>query len=204
MGEGGIGVVLFDLGGVLIEVGGVAPMRALAHIDSDEELWQRWLTSPWVRRFERGHCSAEDFAAGIVGEWGLDLSADVYLEQLRSWMSGPLQGAADLLDDVRRRVPIGCLSNMNAVHWDVITARSTTFDTFTYRFLSFELGMVKPDPELFEAIATRLPVVPAQVLFLDDNALNVEAATAAGFMARHVRGLDQARRTLTEVGVLAD
>jgi putative hydrolase of the HAD superfamily len=89
------------------------------------------------------------------------------------------------------------------VHWEVITSRSTTFDTFTYRFLSFELGLVKPDPELFDAIATRLPVVPAQVLFLDDNAMNVEAATAAGFMARHVRGLDEARRTLAEVGVLA-
>jgi FMN phosphatase YigB (HAD superfamily) len=178
-------------------------MRALAHIDSDEELWQRWLTSPWVRRFERGHCSAEEFAAGIVAEWGLDLPADDYLERLRSWMGVPPPAAGELLDDVRRRVPIGCLSNMNALHWDVITARSSSFDTFTYRFLSFELGMVKPDRELFAAIASRLPSDPARVLFLDDNSMNVDAATAAGFVARRVQGLDQARRTLVEVGVLA-
>jgi FMN phosphatase YigB (HAD superfamily) len=203
MGTGDIDIVLFDLGGVLIEVGGVGPMRALAHIDTDEELWQRWLTSPWVRRFERGHCSAEDFAAGMVAEWGLELSADAYLERLRSWMGVPPPAAGELLDDVRRLVPIGCLSNMNALHWDVITARSSTFDTFTYRFLSFELGMVKPDGELFAAIASRLPAAPGRVLFLDDNTMNVEAATAAGFVARRVQGLDQARRTLVEERVLA-
>jgi glucose-1-phosphatase len=202
MGDEGIDIVLFDLGGVLIEVGGVGPMRALANIDSDEALWQRWLTSPWVRRFERGHCSAEDFAAGMVVEWGLDLSADDYLDRLRSWMDVPLPGAGDLLDQVRQLVPIGCLSNMNAVHWDVITTRSTAFDHFTYRFLSFELGLVKPDAELFDTIAARLPVVPARVLFLDDNTMNVEAAAAAGFVARRVQGLDQARRTLVDMAVL--
>jgi putative hydrolase of the HAD superfamily len=177
-------------------------MRSLAKMDSDEELWQRWLACPWVRRFERGQCSAEEFAAGIVVEWELGLAADAFLESFRSWMSGPVPGASELLAEVQRRVPIGCLSNMNALHWDFISAQSAVFDTFTYRFLSFELGMVKPDRELFDRIDESLPVSPDRVLFLDDNTMNVEAAAAAGFTARRVRGLGEARQALLAAGVL--
>jgi putative hydrolase of the HAD superfamily len=91
---------------------------------------------------------------------------------------------------------------MNALHWDFISAQSAVFDTFTYRFLSFELGMVKPDRELFDRIDESLPVSPDRVLFLDDNTMNVEAAAAAGFTARRVRGLGEARQALLAAGVL--
>ena len=73
---------------------------------------------------------------------------------------------------------------------------------FAYRFLSFEMGMVKPDREIFDAVATQLPVPRAHVLFLDDNAVNVDEAARAGYVTRHVRGLDEARGALRELGVL--
>jgi HAD superfamily hydrolase (TIGR01509 family) len=73
---------------------------------------------------------------------------------------------------------------------------------FAYRFLSFELGLVKPDRAVFDAVAARLPVPRDRVLFLDDNAVNVEAAVAAGFAAGHVRGVDAARGALVSAGVL--
>ena len=64
--------------------------------------------------------------------------------------------------------------------------------------------MVKPDAAVFDAVAAHLPVVRDRVLFLDDNAVNVEAAEAAGFEARHVRGVDGARAALVAAGVIAD
>ena len=107
-----------------------------------------------------GTVLAEEFAAGIVVEWELGLAVDAFLESFRSWMSGPVPGASELLAEVQRHVLIGCLSNMNALQWDFISAQLAVFDTFTYRFLSFELGMVKPDRELFDRIAESLPVSP--------------------------------------------
>jgi hypothetical protein len=62
-------MVLFDLGGVLADFGGVGPMRELADLDTDEEEWKRWLACRWVRAFERGSCAAEEFAVGLVSEW---------------------------------------------------------------------------------------------------------------------------------------
>lgn len=57
MATGPVDIVLFDLGGVLIELGGVSALQEMAGIASDDQVWQRWLTSPWVRNFENGRCS---------------------------------------------------------------------------------------------------------------------------------------------------
>ena len=61
---------------------------------------------------------------------------------------------------------------------------------------------VRLDP-LLPILDSRLRVPRNSVLFLDDNAVNVEAAVGAGFVAQHVRGIDGARTALVAAGVLA-
>ena len=195
-------VVLFDLGGVLIDFAGVAPMKALSGIESEDELWSRWLTCRWVRSFERGECSADDFASGVVGDWALPVEPTAFLDEFRSWPAGPFPGAEELLRRVQRVVPAGCLSNTNALHWEEQFARWSFLDGFDFRFLSFELGVVKPDRALFERVAQLVPAEPARVLFLDDNLLNIEGAHDAGFAAAHVRGVAEATHALVEAGVI--
>ncbi len=202
MPDADVGVVLFDLGGVLIELGGVASLRELAGIASDEEVWHRWLASPWVRRFEKGECSAVEFSVGVVSEWELAISPERFLEIFRDWPIGPFSGSQDLLVEVQQSVPIGCLSNTNALHWEHQTSRWPILGTFDFRFLSFELGVVKPDAAIFRAVADRLPVGRERVLFLDDVALNADAARSFGFLAEHVRGVEEARCALTKAGIL--
>ncbi len=197
-----VAIVLFDLGGVLIEVGGVAPMRKLADIDSDEALWARWLACPWVRRFEAGLCTPEEFAGGMVADWALGLEPDAFLAEFGRWPQPPSPGALELVQAVQASVPAGFLSNMNTVQWTANYEGIPLTEAFAHRFLSFELGLVKPDAAIFDVVASRLPVPRHAVLFLDDNAVNVEAAESAGFAARHVRGVDAAHDALVDAGVL--
>ena len=200
---GEIDVVLFDLGGVLIDFGGVAPMKELANIETDDELWRRWLTCEWVRAFERGHCSSDDFAAGVVSDWGLQVEPEAFLDAFRGWPGRSLPGAEALVQRVRQTAQAGCLSNTNAVHWDHHFARWPFIDALDFRFLSFELGMVKPDREVFDRVGEMVPAPPSRVLFLDDNAINVDGAAAAGFVAVQVRGVNEARQALVDAGVLS-
>jgi putative hydrolase of the HAD superfamily len=197
-----IDFVLFDLGGVLIELGGVAALREISGMALDDEVWQRWLTSPWVRRFEKGECSAEEFSVGVVSEWQLELSPQRFLELFRAWPIGPYPGAQDLLGEVQRSVPIGCLSNTNSMHWDH-QSEWPMLGMFDLTFLSFELGLVKPDADIFQAVADRLPVDRDRVLYLDDVALNADAARTFGFRSEQVRGPDECRSVLSMVGLLA-
>ena len=178
-------------------------MRALAGLDDVEELWRRWLTCEWVRRFERGACAPEDFAAGVVDDWGLTLTGDAFLAEFREWLVGPLPGAEDLVAQTRAAgVPVAVLSNTNKVHWDAGAARWPLVSMFDRAFLSFEVGMVKPDREIFERVVDDLDIEPDRVLFLDDNRINVDAARAAGLQAERVVGVSEARRALVGAGIL--
>jgi putative hydrolase of the HAD superfamily len=197
-----IDVVLFDLGGVLIDFRGVEPMKALAGIEHDDELWERWLTCEWVRRFERGQCEPLEFATGVVEDWRLTVAPEDFIASFRTWPGGPFAGADDLLQQTRSARPVGCLSNTNALHWDDQFSQWPILDAFDYRFLSYELGVLKPDREVFDHVAERLPAPRERVLFLDDNRLNVEGATAAGFRTARVQGVDEARAALVAAGVL--
>ena len=65
-------VVLFDLGGVLVDVEGIAAFqRMLGRSLSQEEVWQRWLTaSTWVSTFESGQCTARGICRWRRGRMG--------------------------------------------------------------------------------------------------------------------------------------
>ena len=166
-----IDLVLFDLGGVLIQPGGVASMRALAGIESDEALWARWLGCRWVQRFEAGGCTPEEFADGVVADWELELEPAAFLQAFGTLARAALRGRAGAgRRGAGRRVPAGFLSNMNAFQWAANYEAIPLTEAFAFRFLSFELGLVKPDAAVFEAVADRLPVPRRRVLFLDDNA----------------------------------
>lgn len=196
-------VVVFDLGGVLAEFGGVERMGTLAGLDDNEELWRRWLTCEWVRRFERGSCSPEDFAAGVVDDWGLPVTGEAFLAEFREWLVGPLPGAEELVAETRAAgVPVAVLSNTNKVHWEAGAGRWPLVSMFDRTFLSFEVGMVKPDREIFDRVVDDLGVDPDRVFFLDDNRINVDAARVAGLRSERVVGVSEARQALAAAGVL--
>jgi putative hydrolase of the HAD superfamily len=202
MAGAAIDLVLFDLGGVLVELGGVTSMRELAGIASDDELWARWLACPWVRRYERGECSPDEFATGIVAEWELTVAPDAFLDAFAAWPVGPYPGADELVARTRAVTAVGCLSNTNVGHWDRNFSRWPIFEAFDHRFLSFELGLLKPDREVFDHVATLVEVPPERILFLDDNQQNVDGALAAGFRAARTRGVAEAEQALIDAGVL--
>ena len=176
-------------------------MRELAGIETDDEVWRRWLECPWVARFERGQCTPEDFAAGVVADWQLPLGPAAFLDAFSGWLNQPLDGAVELVRDVGATVPVAALSNLNQVHWEPM-ADWELLRAFDEVFLSYRLGLVKPDPTVFEQVASALDAPPHQLLFLDDNQLNVDAAVACGYRAHRVRGVSEACAALVEEGVL--
>lgn len=194
-------MVLFDIGGVLLDPRAVLSMRALASIENERQLWQRWLGCPWVRALETGRCSGLEFARGVVSDWKLSLSPEDFLQQFRTWPLIPYPGAQDLVGEVKRNVATGCFSNTNAVRWEQLSSWPM-IGLFDPRFLSFEMGLLKPDREAFDHVVARLDARADRVLFLDDSASNVAAARDAGLAGWLVAGVDDARDTLIDAGVL--
>jgi HAD superfamily hydrolase (TIGR01509 family) len=194
--------VLFDLGGVLVRLGDRGPMAGLAPPLDHGAFWARWLASPWVRAYERGQCGDHDFAVGVVAEWDLKATPAEFLAAFARWPEGLFDGAAALVDAVRKMLPVGCLSNSNPVHWSMFTSAWGLDDLFDLHLLSHQLGAVKPDPELFASAVAVLDLPPPSVVFLDDNQQNVDAADQAGITAFRVCGPDEAAEALRQLGIL--
>jgi putative hydrolase of the HAD superfamily len=197
-----IDVVLFDIGGVLADFAGLAMLQQLTSADSKLDAATRWLMSPWVRRFESGNCTDQEFAAGVIDEFGFQFTPDQFLEHFLDWLSDPFPGAEQLVRDTKAHATVGCLSNTNALHWRRRISRWPLTALFEHRFMSFELGAVKPDQEIFDRVVELLPVGAENVLFIDDNPLNVEGAAAAGLRAEQTRGIAEARATLSRYELL--
>jgi FMN phosphatase YigB (HAD superfamily) len=193
--------VLFDLGGVLIQVGGVRAMGDLAGIADDQEVWRRWLTCRWVREFERGRCTVAEFADGVVADWELSIGAEEFAEEFRLWTGGLLEGARELVESTRNHIRTACLSNSNALQWPEYV-RTGIADHLDLLFLSHELDLIKPDREIFDHVLQVTGSPADRLLFFDDNEMNVVAARDAGLTALEVRGVDEARSALLQFGVL--
>ena len=88
------------------------------------------------------------------------------------------------------------------MHWNEHLAGWPLVQLFETRFLSFEIGLLKPDREAFDYVASKVGPPPGRVLFLDDNVVNVNGAIAAGFTAVRLAGVREARRALAAFGVL--
>ncbi len=200
-----IDVIVFDLGGVLVELTGVEPLIAwMGNTMTPEELWKTWLESPTVRAFESGQCSADLFARELVAELGLPVAPDELLEHFQAWLSSKFAGADELMAELEPRYTLACFSNTNELHWPVMRDDYGLGRHFRHCFISYEMGRLKPDLDAFRHITEVMETPAERILFLDDNIINVEGAVRAGLRAHRVVGVEGARRRLVELGMLAD
>ncbi|NLN17872.1 MAG: HAD-IA family hydrolase [Firmicutes bacterium] len=198
-----IRLVLFDLGGVLVELAGLpTPLRRLRDRLTDDEIWARWLTSTAVRDFETGRIEPHTFALRIIDEMKLDADPDRLLKELAAWTKGLFPGALELVNSIPPQYERGILSNCNALHWSRLVDDTGLGQAVNLCFSSHLTGKVKPDKEAFLHVIDATGYAPDEILFLDDNKLNVEAATRLGIHARQVRGIEEVRQALIEVGIL--
>ncbi len=194
-------VILFDLGGVLIEFAGLGEMRRLLdHDPGAEAVRQRWIASPAILAFERGACSAAEFSRRFVAEWDLALDPETFLGRFRSWINPPYAGVEDLLNTLRPDFVLACLSNTNETHWAEMLDLHGLRHALDRHYASHLIGAAKPDPEVFAFVAGDLGCAPAEIAFFDDARENVEAARRAGFQAHLVSRPQGLRAQLGALG----
>ena len=198
-----IEVVLFDLGGVLIELGGMPTMRSWTRL-SDDEIWQRWLASSHVRAFESGRSDHDSFASAVVEEFDLSASPQEFLDHFTDWPTGIFDGGLELLESLRSSHHVACLSNTNHLHWERFKTEMPLIDKFHTPLASHLTGHMKPDIAAFEHALDALGYPASAVLFFDDNQINVDAAREVGMHAELTRGVAHAKQHLTTRGILTD
>lgn len=177
-------VVLWDADGVLQTVprGWEHTMRPVVqgHVDDVD----RFL----VEAFEaeapslRGEIPWSKQLEALLERWGVPDLRDAALE---AWFTIlPVAEVWDLVRQVRARgVPCHLASNQDRTRAEHMTHEVGYDRLLDGCFYSCDLGVAKPQPEFFQRILHELGVRPEQALFVDDNPVNVESATAVGLRA---------------------
>ena len=198
-------VLLFDVGGVLVQLNGVKTMLEWMGADAtSDKMWRMWLESKPVREFERGRIDAEEFALGVTAEFQLPVDPQQFLTSFNNWIVGLYPGTLEMLAQIPPSYHRAVLSNSNVLHWTRVVDDLKLGSAFHHQFVSHLTGRIKPDAEAFEHVVESLGCRPEHVLFLDDNTLNIDAAKRFGMQAVRVQGVDETRRVLMERGIIEE
>ena len=196
-------VLLFDLGGVLIDFAGFDELgRLLPGAPDRKEVRTRWIESTSVQTFERGKITPLQFALGVIRELRIDCGPDDFIAEFVGWARGPYPGAKSLLRRLRPTHKLACLSNSNELHTPI--HRQSIEQLFDHYYFSDEIGQVKPDPEIFDHVIRDLGVPPARIAFFDDTPVNIEAALTVGLNAFHVDGILDLEAKLHQLHVIGN
>ena len=84
-----------------------------------------------------------------------------------------------------REVPVFALSNFGRETFALAEAMHPFLREFDRRFLSAELGVLKPDPAIYAAVEAATGLAPERLLFADDKPENIAAAAARGWATHH-------------------
>jgi putative hydrolase of the HAD superfamily len=182
--------LLLDFGGVII-LPHVSPQRKrwLDRIGRQNDEFETWMWhTPQALAAMRGEMRPEDFWTWVGAQVGLTAEQSVAMS-CDYWAGDELnQAVIDLARSAKAHgLHVGMLSNAYSDLRPYL-APFGILDVFDDVVISALVGMIKPDPAIYDLACSRLGVQPQRTLFIDDNRANVESARRFGLRALRYLG----------------
>jgi len=178
---------IFDMGNVIIDIDFKRVLGVWSHLSGTPlaTLMERFSMGEVFQKHERGEISDEQFAADLCHEMGIALSFEQFSAGWQAIFVGLRPEVITVFKKLREeghRVVV--LSNTNRLHLDFWPQHYPEIEANTdAMYLSQNLGMRKPEPEIFQHVLEKEGFSASQTVFFDDVAENIEAARAAGIEA---------------------
>lgn len=191
------GVLTNDLMGVMAAWSDSEPFAA----DDFAEVLRRWFTegaqpNP-VQALERGELSGPEFEVELASALRESSGHEVQAEGLLARLFGMFEHAHDMTGLVRRAKVAGIRTALLSNSWDNEYPDHLFDGMFDVVVISGDVGMRKPEPEIFLHTSELLGVPPARSVFVDDLSHNIEAAVALGYVAVHHTDYDTTAEELS-------
>jgi len=184
--------IVFDLGGVLVGLNRNACTDAFSKIgfDSFGDILNDYIQGGFFLKYELGEVSTDTFREWIRGQIKPRMRDSVKNPDIDNAMGAFLEKVPeyklDLLIELRSRYRVFLLSNTNPIAIEVVKPyfnyKNLKFENFFEQtFLSYEMGLAKPDKEIFIEMTKKANLIPSESLFIDDAAVNIDSARRTGF-----------------------
>jgi putative hydrolase of the HAD superfamily len=176
-------VVVFDYGEVISVSQSEADRRTLVAISGLDpaEFWK--LYDRYREDLDQGVTLPREYWTLIADDAGVEWSPaqlqQLWAADIRSWISVE-PGTVELLAALHQGgTRVALLSNAGFDFSDPFR-HSPMAQFFEAMFVSAEMGLIKPDPEIYRVTAAELGITLEQMVFIDNKKINVDAAVALG------------------------
>ncbi|WP_026950159.1 HAD family hydrolase [Algoriphagus mannitolivorans] len=189
--------LIFDLGNVIIDID---YQRSLNHIKSlvSNTLHDRvdyFYLTDFHKEYEKGKMDSPAFRRNVNEYFGQNWS-DSEVDLLWNSLLGNIPPSRiELIQKLKNKYQIGILSNTNAIHIDAVNEmlqKDFGVDSFhqlvDHVFYSHEMGLAKPQQEIYQTMLEQLSTKGDKVIFFDDLEANVLGAKSCGITAIQVTG----------------
>ena len=196
-----IKALLFDLGGVVLEVDFKNVFKSWASMSTldENEIKSRFKMDEHYQQHEKGQIEAPVFFEHLRHSLQLTATDDEMTSGWNDIFGNEMTANLDAIDVVRNKLPTYGFSNTNRTHqiyWEHHYPRIP--NTFEKLFVSSEIGLRKPDAEAFEFILKELSLKPDELLFFDDTLENIEGAKRLGIQTVLVSNSDSVVTALSD------
>lgn len=185
--------IVFDFGAVIINIDVPLTYKAFATLSgkTENEVKHLFEQQGAYGQYEIGKLDDAGFRTLIRDTLQLDLTDEEVDATWNTLLLDVPEERVTLLRHLANDYPIYLLSNTNPIHireCREIIKRQHGIDNFrtlfTKTYMSYEIGLLKPDAEIYHYVMNDIGCKPEEILFLDDNLKNIEGASALGIHTR--------------------
>lgn len=184
-----IKAVVFDFGNVIININLEHTFQAFAELTfkTSARVKSLFAEAEIFQKYESGFYSDDEFRDVIRQTLSYPLNDQEIDTAWNALLLDVPRERLEYLENLRFRYSIYLLSNTNAIHIERCLQYFRTAHNvqdfrklFHYVFLSYEMGLWKPDYKIYQKVLDETGFKPGEILFLDDNQDNIDAAKDMG------------------------
>lgn len=197
--------IIFDLGGVILNIDYSLTESAFVDlgIKDFEKLFSQAKQKHLFDLFDKGAISPADFRNEIKKHLNSHLQNDVIDEAWNAMLLDLPKPRLDFLQKIKTTHRTFLLSNTNQIHIDSFHNYLKThfgldnlLGYFEKVYFSYEIGMRKPDAEIFKLVLEENNLNPQETLFIDDSLQHIEGAAKTGI---NTCWLDTKKETILDI-----
>ncbi|MGX5818058.1 HAD family hydrolase [Chitinophaga lutea] len=192
----GIKSIIFDLGGVLLNIDYQLTKKAFTALGADnfDELYSQFHANALFEDLETGRVNEEAFLERIRPHLRPEVPDHQIIDAWNAMLLDYPLARLQLLQQLRLHYNLYLLSNTNAIHLKEVNnilqrergipSLAAFFDKCYY---SHEIGCRKPEKEAYQIILDEQRLRPEETLFIDDTLPNIDGARAVGLQTIHLQ-----------------
>ena len=173
--------IIFDLGGVLVHLDWDQVCGALETLSTRGAgaVRAEVVNGPIVYESMRGDIGAQEFQQRLCDRLEIKISYEAFVE-IWNGLLRPNQEIVPLVEGLKPRHKLVLASNTDTIHFSYSIKHFPVLCQFERHFLSYEMGLLKPETAFFDHVLRALDALPGDCVFIDDRSDNVDAARRVG------------------------